>query len=132
MNWTQDKLDVLQNLEFAIVQIWRAHPEMTDYVAERAYEAAFQHYRAELRGHTPKPHGLTGLDAEASDALFAMCQFRLARGPCPVETDAPGEIGCVPLEQIVDSLRELSRSVRRHTGRGGRQGYLTFIDGFLP
>jgi hypothetical protein len=33
MNWHQDKLDVLQNLEFAIVQIWRAHPEMTEYVA---------------------------------------------------------------------------------------------------
>jgi hypothetical protein len=37
MNWTSDKLDILQNLEFSIVAVWRAHPEMTDYAAGRAY-----------------------------------------------------------------------------------------------
>jgi hypothetical protein len=25
-------LDVLQNLEFAVVEVWRKHPDMTDYV----------------------------------------------------------------------------------------------------
>ena len=42
---TDDKLDILQNLEFSVVEIWRAHPEMSDYAALRAYEAAFQTYR---------------------------------------------------------------------------------------
>jgi hypothetical protein len=32
----------------------------------------------------------------------------------------------------VDCLRELVKSVERHTKIDGRQGYLTFIDGFLP
>jgi hypothetical protein len=130
MKWTNDNLDVLQNLEFAVVQVWRAHPEMTDYTAARAYEAALQIYRAELRGHTPKPHGLTGLDAEAFDAVDRMCRFRLGRGPGP--EGAPEKIDPIPVEKIVDCLRELAKSVARHTKLSGRQGYLTFINGFIP
>jgi hypothetical protein len=130
MNPSEDHLDVLQNLEFAIVEIWRAHPEMTDYVAQRAYEAAYQCYRAEQRGHTPKPQTLTGLDATAFDALKQMCEFRLGRnaGP-PSVPDLP--VTPIPVEKLVDCLRELGKSVERHTRSGGRQGYLKFIDGFL-
>ncbi len=86
MKITDDKIDILQNLEFSIAQIWRAHPEITDYTALRAYEAAFQNYRAESRGHTPKPHGLSGLDAAAFEAVKEMCEFRLGHrlsGPLP-------------------------------------------------
>lgn len=130
MKWTEDKLDVLQNLEFSIVEVWRAHPEMTDYTAHRAYEAAFQLYRAEQRGHPPKRPTLTGLDAAAFESLQAMCEFRLGRRADSFP-DA-GNIPAVPVEQIVDYLRELARSVERHTKIDGRQGYLSFIDKFLP
>ena len=75
----EENLDVLQNLEAAIVGVWREHPEMSDYVASRAYEAAFEQYRAEARGHQPKPAQLGGLDAEAFDAIKAICEFRLGR-----------------------------------------------------
>ena len=126
MNGDVPNLDVLQNLEFAVVQIWRAHPEMTDYVALRAYEAAFQHYRSELRGATPKPNNLSGLDAETFEAVKAMCEFRLGRGPA---SGKEGEsIPPVSLQVIVDCLRKLGRSVEHNTKTGGRKGYLTFID----
>lgn len=130
MKWTDDKLDILQNLEFSVVEIWRAHPEMSDYTALRAYEAAFQTYRAELRGHTPKPSGLSGLDAATFEAVKAMCEFRLARKPCPIPS--PENAPPISLQLLVDCLRELGKSVERHTKADGRQGYLTFIDGFLP
>ena len=130
MKWTDDKLDILQNLEFSVVEVWREHPEMTDYAALRGYEAALQLYRAEQRGHTPKTPDLKGLDAAAFEALKAMCEFRLGRGPCPAP--GPESIPPIPLETLLDCLRELSKSVERHTKRGGRQGYLNFIDQFLP
>jgi len=130
MKWTEDKLDILQNLEFSLVAVWRTHPEMTDHVARRAYDAAFLLYRAEMRGHTPKTTALTGLDAVAFDALKGMCEFRLGRGPCPLP--GPETVPAIPAEQLVECLRELGKSVERHTRLGGRQGYLTFIDGFLP
>lgn len=130
MKWTEDKLDILQNLEFSVVEIWRAHREMSDYSALRAYEAAFQWYRAELRGHTPKEPALKGLDASTFEALKAMCEFRLGRGECPVP--GPELIPPIKIELLVECLRELAKSVERHTKHGGRQGYLTFIDKFLP
>lgn len=130
MKWTDDKLDILQNLEFSIAEVWRGNPEMTDYSAQRAYDAVFQIYRAERRGHAPKAPDLKGIDAAAFEAVKAMCEFRLGRGPCPMS--GPESVPAIPLELLLDCLRELSKSVERHTKLGGRQGYLTFIDQFLP
>ncbi|HEY5913957.1 MAG TPA: hypothetical protein VJA21_25495 [Verrucomicrobiae bacterium] len=130
MNGDTPNLDVLQNLEASVVRIWRAHPEMTDYVALRAYEAAFQHYRSELRGATPKPSALRGLDGETFEAVKAMCEFRLGRSVG--NSDAAKSIPPVALDVIVDCLRKLGKSVEHNTKTGGRKGYLTFIDRFLP
>jgi hypothetical protein len=130
MKWTDDKLDILQNLEFSVAEVWRGDPTMSDYSALRAYEAAFQLYKAELRGHPPKPPSLTGLDKETFEAVKAMCEFRLGRGTGPIG-DAPS-ITPISVELLVECLRELGKSVERHTKLGGRQGYLTFIDKFLP
>lgn len=131
MKWEEKNLDILQNLEFAIVEIWRANPTMTDYTAQRAYEAARHFYRAQQRGHPPKPPALTGLDATAFEALKAMCEFRLGRqaGPPPVAGEVP--VTPITLETLIACLQELAKSVERHTRSGGRQGYLQFIDGFL-
>jgi len=130
MKSTDDNLDVLQNLEFAVCEVWRRHPEMTDHVARRAYEAAFELYRAEQRGRTVRPHTLTDLDREAFDALKAVCEWRLGRGEAPV----PGaeKIPALPIDALVECFGELRKSVERHTKLGGRQGYLTFIGRFLP
>jgi sirohydrochlorin ferrochelatase len=130
MSAPEDNLDILQNLEFAVVGVWRRHPEMTDHVALRAYEAAHEQYRAEARGHAPKPCALTGLDRETFDALSAMCEFRLGRRALPGGSDEP--VPPIPVSRLLDCLRELRKSVERHTNLGGRQGYLTFIDHFLP
>jgi hypothetical protein len=130
MKWTDEDLSVLQNLEFSVAQVWRAHPEMSDYAALRAYEAAFKVYREQARGHVPKPPTLTGLDAATYEAVTAMCEFRLGRRAGPSE-DLP-VIPPVPLEKMVDYLRELYKSVERHTKMSGRQGYLNFIDEFVP
>lgn len=132
MNPSEEHLDVLQNLEFAIVEVWRAHPEMTDYSALRAYEAARQHYRAEQRGKPAPALGLAGLDAVAFEELKKMCEFRLGRDPGPPAPEGQAEpVPPLPLDTLIACLQELAKSVERHTRSGGRQGYLTFIDGFL-
>jgi hypothetical protein len=129
MNSEPKNIDILQNLEFAVVEVYRKHREMSDHVAARAYEAAFERYRAEARGHQPKPSALTGLDLEVFDALVGMCEFRLGRTTMnSVEDEA---IPPIPVDEIVDCLRELRKSVERHTRIEGRQGYLTFVSSFL-
>ncbi len=129
MKITDDKLPILQDLETAVVDVWRVNPTMSDHVALRAYETAFQLYRAELRGRTPKPHVLSGLDAATFEAVRLVCEIRLGRGPEPADGSKP--TASTPVDILVDCLRELGKSVERHTHLEGRQGYLTFIDHFL-
>ena len=129
MNSEPKNIDILQNLEFAVVEIYRKHREMSDHVAARAYEAVFERYRAEARGHQPKPSALTGLDLEVFDALVGMCELRLGR--TPMNSAGDEAIPPIPANEIVDCLRELRKSVERHTRSGGRQGYLSFVDGFI-
>ncbi len=130
MKWTEDKLPILQNLEFSVLEVWRANPEMTDYAALRAYETAFQFYRGEFRGRATNLPELKGHDAAAFEALKVMCEFRLGRANGP--SISPDIIPPIPLELLMDCLRELGKSVQRHTKLGGRQGYLTFIARYMP
>ncbi|MBI2929882.1 MAG: hypothetical protein HYZ36_06595 [Pedosphaera parvula] len=122
-------IDVLQNLEFAIVTTWRQHPEMTDYTALRAYEAALAHYKALARGQEPKSVTLTGLDATAHKALIEMCEFRLGRGAGAVQ--GPPDVEPIPVAQLVECLQKLRKSVGRWNRVGGSQGYLTFVAQFV-
>ena len=113
----------------AVVQVWRQNPHISDHVAARAYEAAFERYRAEARGHQPKPCALTGVDRTVCDAVTAACEVRLGRGTAP---KGPLPITTISVEDLVDGLRQLRKSVERNTRGGGRQGYLRFVDEFLP
>ena len=122
-------IDVLQNLEFVVNRIWRENREMSDYVVGRAYEAVFERFRAEVRGHQPSPGKLTGLDREVFDAVQSICEWRLGRAPAPER--AKETITPIPLLEQVDCLRELRKSVERHTKSGGRQGYLIFVEKFM-
>ena len=123
-------MDVLQNIEFAVVRTCHAHPEMTNYVVMRAYEAAIAHYHAEARGLTPKPATLTGVDLEVFDGVRAVCEWRLGRGAAA--NPAPdAEIQPISLEDLVACLRRLKKSVEHWTQMGGRQGYVQFIRQFI-
>lgn len=140
-------VDVLQNLEAITVILWREYPELTDYAVERAYDAAFQRYRAEARGRRFEEPKLNGPEAELLENLLRTCEWRLGRASLGPEADAKEADETegadrdeeeaptckpIPVEDLVDCLRRLLKSVRRHTKRGGRQGYLQFVGQFMP
>jgi hypothetical protein len=128
MNPTEDHLDVLQNIEFAVVQVWRQHPEATNYTVMRAYEAAIAQYHGQARGLETKAGKLTGLDATVFEAVKRMCEFRLGREkPAGLSDLQP-----LSLEDLVACLRKLRKSVDHWSKRGGRQAYLEFIAKFVP
>ena len=49
----EENLDVLQNIEFAIVQVHRADPSLLDIDAKDAIDALVRHYHAEEEGRAP-------------------------------------------------------------------------------
>ena len=105
---------------------------MNDYNAGRAYEAAYQLYRARSRGHEPKSPALNGLDLDTFNAVHEVCEKLLATGVEPVKGLPEGNTNPLHLEKLVEYLRELIRSVERHTKAGGRHGYLEFVRIFIP
>ena len=58
---------VLQNLEFALVQVYREHEEMTDWEAETAVSSLIRTYTAEVRRRKPPNLNLKPLVQDAHD-----------------------------------------------------------------
>ena len=132
MTWKEEDLPALRELESTIVRIWSGHEEMNDYSAGCAYDAAYQLYRARLRGREPRPPALNGLDFDIFNAVRQVCEKLLASGADPVKGMPNGNTNPVNVEKLVEYLRELTRSVERHTKLEGRCGYLEFVRKFIP
>jgi hypothetical protein len=127
MKWNDEDLPPLRELESAVMGVWRASPDMTDHVAARAYEAPFQYHRVLQRGHGPKDPAFSGLNLQAYQAVRAVCERILTSGSAPLKNVTRGNTAPLSNERLMDYLRELHRSVERHTAIGGRRGYLEFL-----
>jgi len=126
--------DVLQNIEFGVTQVYRNHPEMTDWEALAAIEALLRTYRAEAKGRQVAPPSLDPLAGEVYDFVESMCEWRLGR-EMPFSKkggelmDLP--VGSITLDEIMACLKRVRKSINRWNRRGGRQGYLTFVSQFV-
>ena len=71
--------DVLQNIEFGIVSIYRIHSEMTDWDALNAVEGLIRTYQAEGRGRSAPSLSLDSLSQKVFNSVHPMCEWRLGR-----------------------------------------------------
>jgi hypothetical protein len=123
--------DLLQNIEFAIVQVYRREPELTDYEVKKALDALERRYKAVARGREAPTHGLDGLPEQVFQEVEATCEWRL--GTNTLEQDGePLEVPAVPVDVIVQCLRRIGKSVQFWTREMGRQGYLEYVSPYLP
>ena len=123
-----DNLDVLQNIEAGIIQVYRSDPSLLDIDAQDAIDALTRHYRSEeeRRGH---PNLRLGDKARSVfDSVQGICEWRLGRAPDPegIAMDP------IPVADLVACLREIQKSIPRWTQQGGRRGYLDFVRQYLP
>ena len=132
MTWKDEDLPALRLLESTVLRLWSGQPEMNDHTVSWAYTTAYQRYRARLRGRDPKPHTLSGLDLVTFTAVEEACEKLLSSGADSVKGAPTGNTDPIPLAKLVEYLRELVRSVERHTKLGGRHGYLEFVQTFIP
>lgn len=127
--------DVLQNIEFALVSVYREDEEMTDYQATKALDALIREYKVES-GERPKPEPrLQGPALDAYERIQGMCEWRLGREqPFSKEGGRPIHLEMRPLklEEIIACLKRVKRSVETWNKEGGRRGYFAFVDQFLP
>ncbi len=127
-------LDVLQNIEFAIVSVYRNDPELTNWDVESAIDALIRQYQAEWRGKPVRPAKLsTPRKREVYEAVKSMCELRLGRDSLETESGQTVslQMESLSLEEIVAILKRIRKSVRFWDKREGRRGYLDYISAYF-
>jgi hypothetical protein len=126
--------DVLQNIEFGIISVYREHPEMTDWQVLDAIQALIRTYQAEERGRQVDSPSLEPLAQQVYDMAGAMCEWRLGRDQfVSEEGDKPIDLPIEPLslDEIAACLKRIRKSIKFWSKRGGRQGYLNYVEQFI-
>jgi hypothetical protein len=119
-------LDVLQNIEFAIMQVYESTPDLIDTEVLKAIEAVTRIYSAEAQGRSGSALTVRGISAEVAEQVKETCEMRLGRA-----IDIDESIEPKTLTDIVDCLKRIQSSIKFWTQKGGRQGYLNFVQNFF-
>jgi hypothetical protein len=127
----EKNLDVLQNIEYAIISIYRADPSLLDMDVKDALDTLVRHYRAEEEERRPSAPRLAELAQKVFVSVQGVCEWRLGRPSLSNDEESiPGSP--IPLAELVEALKKIQKSVRRWSSVGGRRGYLNFIGQYLP
>lgn len=126
----EKNLDVLQNIEFGIVEVYRADRSLLDVDVKDAIDALVRHYYAEEEQRRPPTMTLGERAQRVFLSVQRMCEWRLGRSSFPGDTAEP-ESG-MPVSELVKCLREIQKSIPRWSRQGGRKGYLDFVSQYLP
>ncbi len=126
----EKNLDVLQNIEFGIIEVYRADPSLLDLDVKDAIDALVRHYHAEEEQRAPPTMRICERAQPVFLSVQRMCEWRLGRSSFPGEP--PETESGMPVAELVQCLREIQKSIPRWSRQGGRKGYLDFIRQYLP
>jgi hypothetical protein len=122
--------DVLQNIEFAIVGIYKKSRELSDYDVMRVLDTALESYTAEKAGKNPRNARFSPLEQLLHEQVRQICEWRLGRAAFGDNEKSPPKTP-ISLDDMILCLKRLIKSVGRWNKQGGRQGYLNYIIQFI-
>jgi len=126
MGIEDEYLDVLQNIEFAILTEYRSDRSALAMPACNTIAARIGYYEPEVRQRNPPQLRISQTSRKIFDAVKEVCEFRLGR--IAVEEDPPEPISP---DEVVTCLKRIRKSIERWTKSGGRQGYLSFVSQYI-
>jgi hypothetical protein len=131
----EQRQDVLQNIEWMVIDFYHSHRSISDFTVLQVYEALARSYGAEAKGQAVRPIEMSGPEAELLERVRTICEWRLGRGSLSESDDSPGDkIDSqyqIDVPTLVRCLKRLVKSVQKNTRDGGRQGYLNFVSEFV-
>jgi hypothetical protein len=134
-DFEEEYMDVLQNIEFAIVSVYRENKELTDYDVDKVINALTRKYQAENNQRSVNKPRLSERAEEVYGRVRGICDWRLGREHVVSEENEEGEKLFVQdsktVEEIIQCLKRIRKSIKRWSKVGGRQGYLQYIDQFI-
>ena len=129
----EEDTDVLQNIEFAIISVYRADSTLLDSQVTGAVKALIRHYMAEERGRAASPAHLGERTQRIFDSVKSTCEWRLGRKQNADPGELPdAQVEPISIDVILACLRRIRESIRFWTKEAGRQGYLDFVNQALP
>ncbi len=123
-------LDVFQNIEASIVEIYRDYPDLTDYQVQSAFEALQRTYQGEISGRSAVlPRGEQSRIVYS--AVKSVCEWRLGRVQAVDEEEQPLSLEPLTVDEIITVIKRLRKSVDTWNKQSGTQGYLNYIRQFI-
>ncbi len=129
----EEYLDVLQNIEAAIVSVYREHAELMDADVKKALNALLLAYQAEQKNQSSPPPAFKPSAQQVYQAVRQMCEWRLGRGALKDEETRTPLRAPEPLrlDEVLACLKRIRKSVQKWNKRNGERGYLQFVDQFI-
>jgi hypothetical protein len=125
-------MGVLQNLEFAIVEVYNEHPDLTDFHVDKALESLLRLYQAEKKERAAPVFKFGELDQQVYQTVGEICRIHLGRSePSREERKILEPIRILSVDEIILCLKRLRSSLSLWTKEFGRRGYLDFISQFF-
>ncbi len=130
MDQMPENMEMLQNIEWAIVHYYRDHRDLTDYQVDSAMEALGRTYARERTGGAPTlPKNEMAREVYA--AMKSVCDMLLGRQTVVDTNDQPISLESASVDDILAALKRLRKSLETWNKRGGTRGYLDYINQFL-
>jgi hypothetical protein len=128
-SFEDEYLDVLQNLEMAIVSVYREHTDLLDYDVDKVLNLLWTEYRNEKQGRASPTPKLNERAQMLYEQVKQMCEWRLGRTTMQAGKESVRwKPEPITVDEIMDCLKRIRKSVDLWNKQGGRQGYLYFID----
>jgi hypothetical protein len=124
-SFEDEYMDVLQNIEMAIVSVYREHNDLLDYDVDKVLNLLWTEYRDEKQSRSRAAPKLSDRAQMVYDRVREVCEWRLGRAKEELVKVKPEP---VTVDEIMDCLKRIRKSVDLWNKQGGRQGYLYFID----
>lgn len=132
-NIEEEYLDVLQNIEFAIVNVYRNEQALSDYDVSKILSVLISGYQAEHSKRDFSKPSLSPLQERLYVSVKHMCEWRLGREAIDKKEKRlqKGKPKSISVEEIIACLKRIRKSVEMWNKQSGRKGYLDYIDQFL-
>ncbi len=133
MSCEDDYLDVLQNIEAAIVEEYHQNPAIKDNNVICVLEIIMDLYSAEKVGRDPRSFNVLEQEEPLLWAIHSACEWRLGRKKLEFanqeEAIFPPET--LSVDEILSCLKKIYKSVQKWHKHGGQRGYLDFVEQFI-
>lgn len=131
--------DVMQNIEFAVMQVYASHPELLDFQVDKVLNGLIRGYTAQQRGRAEPKLKLNPLEQDLYNQVKTMCTWRLGqvtKEDAGIAHQIQSEKGDNPppktVDEIIACLKRIRRSVDFWTKDRGRRGYLDYVKNYFP